>query len=426
MENSKVAKIAFLGQAIRLLSGPLVLLVISKELSTAEMALYYTFFSILAIQQVLEMGIGFTIKQFIAHAYKVDTKGVWLKVSKEEIKNYYSFSSKWYLVISLFVFVGIGSFGLVFFQSGTVSIDWESPWLLMIVVIALFINLIPLEFVVEGCQQQHVLYSAKLLSSVIGSISLIISMSLGFGLYSIGISRFFASVTQYVYIYFKSKELIKELLFFKCNTVYKDVFTKVWPMLSKISVTWILGYFFWNSFNLIAFKTLPIDDAGKLAFTLSLAMAGYNIVSTIINSQTTFFSKEISDGRVEDAVFKFRKFNLISLLIICLGYMSFLIIFNLWPGIYIFDKVLSLELIVYIFIYFVLVTFVTNQGNFSRCFKREPYFYLSLFSNITVPVLFLLVCMKSGEPNFLYLIPNSIICIVWSHFIFKKNILLKN
>lgn len=46
--------------------------------SDAEMSFYYSFFNVIAIQQMLEMGFGFVLKQYIAHAYKHDFTGQWI------------------------------------------------------------------------------------------------------------------------------------------------------------------------------------------------------------------------------------------------------------------------------------------------------------------------------------------------------------
>lgn len=419
MVVNKVALIAFLGQSVRLISGPIVLLTISNRLTSDEIAFYYTFFSVLAIQQVLEMGVGFTLKQFIAHAYKIDAFG-WSEESKIQVKSFFVFSIKWYLLISLFIFFALGYFGFNFFASIPSNVNWQLPWILLIVFTSIFVNLIPFQFIIEGCQDQVALYRAQLVSSLVSSIVLIFSIMMGYGLYSIALSVLLSNFTLYSILFFNVRVKYTFLMSVKANQSFKSVFIEIWPMFSRISVTWILGYFFWNSFNLVSIKELPLELAGKFALTLSLALAGYNIVSVIVNSQTTIFSSYISSGELIKALAIFNKSNLFSVAILLSGYGFYILINMLFPDFYIFNKTLSLEYTLYIFLYFVLLLPVTNQANFSRCLKKEPYFYLSLCCNLTVPIAFYLVCTITNEPNFKFLIFLSICFFIWSAYIFNN------
>ena len=422
MKLNSVASIAFLGQTIKLISGPAVLLVLSKELSSAQMAIYFTFFSLIAVQQILEMGLGFTIKQFIAHSYKTKDN-IWTLESKEIVKGYLSFSLRWYFVISLFVLIFIGGFGLYFFTDNGTNIEWKLPWILVILLTAFFVNFIPYQFLIDGCQDQKTLYKARLVSSTINASSLMISLSLDFELYSLVISIFLSNLSLYLLLFIQLKS--KYCCLSKARSRYnmKTVFNKVWPMLSKLSVTWIFGYFFWNAFNLIAIKMLNINTAGKLAFTLSLALAGYNISSVIINSQTTVFSQLISNGNASQAVKDFNKSNHVSIAIIILGYVSFLFFYLKFDEFYFFEKVLPTNYVIPIFIYFTLLLPIVNQANFARCYKKEPYFTFSLCLNISVPLVFLIICVLTNEPAFVYLLPLSVVFLIWSKFIFDRTIL---
>lgn len=418
MKHNKIAFTAFFGQSFRLVSGPIVLLVISNKLSSSEIAIYYSFFSILAIQQVLEMGVGFTLRQFIAHAYRKDING-WTFESKGIVKGFFYFSSKWYLLISLFILFGVGPLGFGFLSTIPSDVNWQMPWLCLVFITSVFINLMPFQFVIEGCQDQIALYRAQLISSIVSSIVLVVSILMGCGLYAIVLSVLLSSATIYVLLFFSVHEKYKALIGVRAIGDFNTVLAQVWPMLSKISVTWILGYFFWNSFNLIAIKLLPINVAGQFALTLSLALAGFNIASVIVNSQTTVFSAHISSGNTGKALSIFKKSNLTAFLLLAAGYGIFLLAKLKFPDFYMLSKTLSFEHVSYIFMYFLLLLPVTNKANFARCFKKEPYFYFSLICNITVPVIFLVVCILTNKPDFKYLLFSSVFFVFWSSYIFK-------
>ncbi|WP_143564507.1 hypothetical protein [Shewanella xiamenensis] len=388
-------------------------------MTSGEIAFYYTFFSVLAVQQVLEMGVGFTLKQYIAHAFKMDENG-WVEESKSTIKGIFDFSIKWYFAISIFIFLGVGYFGVHFFSTIESDVDWKSPWKLLIALTAIFVNLIPFQLIIEGCQDQIVLYRSQLISSVINSVILVISITAGLGLYSIAISVATSNFILYFLLYTSVKDKYEGFLSLKSKSTFKSIFDLIWPMLSKLSITWVLGYFFWNSFNLVSIKELPLELAGKFALTLSFALAGYNIVSVVVNSQTTIFSAYISSGELKKALVIFNRSNFISIVILISGYGLYFLLSIFTPDFYIFNKTLSLEYTLYIFVYFLLLLPVTNQANFARCLKKEPYFYLSLCSNLTVPIAFYLVCTIKNEPDFKFLIFLSICFFIWSTYIFNN------
>lgn len=414
-----VVTTALFSQVIRLISGPVVLLIISSKFSTSEISLYYTFFSVVAIQQVLEMGVGFTIKQFISHAYKKNDN-TWTLNSKMEIKSYLVFSQKWYFLISLFIFFVIGLVGYVFFSSKDLNFDWETPWFLMILVVGFFVNFIPFQLIAEGCQQQVILFRANIVYSIVNSFVLSVFILFGFGLYSISAALLFSNIFLYLILLAKLRKVFFSLYEVDSLNNFKSVFKKIWPMLSKISVTWILGYFFWNSFNIIGFKLLPIDLSGQLAFTVTLALTGYNIVSVIINSQTTIFSNLISKGKVEQALSVFKRSHYISMCLCFMGYSLFLLLHLLLPELNIFNKTLPIKDLIFIFLYFYMLLSVTNKANFSRCFKKEPFFYLSMACNILIPVFFYLICKIKKYPDFSYLLILSVVFHLWATYIFNN------
>ncbi|GHX80294.1 hypothetical protein VCSRO160_1804 [Vibrio cholerae] len=422
MSNSKISLYALLSQSIRLVSGPLVLLVISATLSSEEMSFYYSFFSFVAMQQLLEMGLGFTIKQFIAHAYK-EKDGKWTDRSILDIKSYFRFTVFWFLILAAFILFGIGFFGYYFFSSYIGEVSWIIPWWCLVLVSAMATGLTPILLLLEGCQKQVAVYKGKLISGLATSISTCIAMLLDFGLYSIAISVLISNIVLYIYLYPSISVMKMQLLRvcgFSKNT--KKVFFELWPMLSKISVTWVMGYFFWNSFNLIAFKQFTPELAGQLGFTLALARAGYGIAESIVSSQSTVFSLNISNGNILNAKSNFNRSMTYSVSLLIFGYFSFCLTFWFFPDFFLFEKTLDIYSSIQIFAYFILLLPVTLQANFCRCFKVEPYFALSMFANISIPLVFYMVSYLYKEVYFMALIPILMIMLVWSMIIFRKTL----
>lgn len=420
MKGKKIAVMALFSQLLRIISGPITIVLVASRLSNEEMSFYYSFFNVIAIQQILELGLGFVIRQYIAHDFKLDGKGSWDDLSKNNIKSYMNLSYIWFFFIAVFILFGVGLFGQFFFSSYTGIIIWQQPWWAMVILTGITVVFTPLQFLVEGCQKQLSLYRARVLSAITSAIALCISLYFGFGLFSIAISVLFSNVALYAGIFPSVVMLLKQVKNNKPSKSNKDTLIEIWPMLSRISITWIMGYFFWNAFNLIAFKLLPIDLAGRFGFTLSLARAGLSVVDSVIASQTTIYSSLISDGRANIARIYFNKVLFLSSVLLVIGYGFYVCGYIVFPQFFVFSKTLDLNSTLWMFLYFILLFPVLSQANFCRCFKIEPYFYLSFFVNIQVPVVFFISCYLTKSPTFKFLIPFSLFSLLWSCFIYKK------
>lgn len=420
MKHRSIASAAFLSQALRVISGPIIILFVAKNLSSEEMSFYYSFFNVIALQQILEMGLGFIIKQYIAHDYKVDHENSWSIDSIASIKSYFTFSCFWFSFVALFVFIIVGLFGVWFFSSYQGDIAWQSPWWAVVVITSIATLLTPIQFLLDGCQQQLSLYKGRVFSALVSAFSLCIGLYYGAGLYSVAVSLLCSNLALYVFIYRSSAKLLSQVFSVSSSKTIRTTLAEIWPMLSKLSVTWIMGYFFWNSFNLIAFKFLPLELAGRFGFTLSLARAGLSIAESLVASQTTIYASQISNGNTELAKDKFEKLMLLSCAVLFLGYFIYSLAAIGFRGIFIFTKALPIKDTVWMFIYFLLLLPVLLQANFCRCFKQEPYFYLSFFCNIQVPLVFFAICYWFQQPSFEYMLPFSMGLLLWSFFIYRR------
>ena len=125
---NNIAIQGLISQSARILIGPITLLVISKELSVDEMFFYFSFFNLIALQQLAEAGVGFVLKQYISHDFSLNDNGEWSQSSREKIRSLFNFSIIWFLVVALFILIFIGLGGLIFYSDYTGDIDWKKPW----------------------------------------------------------------------------------------------------------------------------------------------------------------------------------------------------------------------------------------------------------------------------------------------------------
>lgn len=408
-----------LANGIKLLAGPITLLLIAKNLNSEQIGFYYTFFSLVAMQQLAELGLGHTLRQFIAHAYKLEGN-TWTCGSKAKIKAYISFGFKWFSAVALFLIVVVAPAGWFYYSDYNGTVNWLSPWLMLIGVSALFTSLIPVQILLDATQNQKRVYQAQSLSALVNSAVIWVLISLGAGLYTIPLALIASNMVFYAML---SRHVKKFHMALRCVTIKMNtstVFKELWPLLSKVSIVWGVGFLFWNGFNLISFKIYEADFSGKVIFTIALARAGFGLAESFFSSQITVISYKIAQGYIPQAQQYAKKYQLIALLILVSGYSAFCILTQVWPSFFLVQKTVDLEYSISIFLFFITVLCLVTQNNFIRCFKVEPFVWVSIFQGIMVPLTFFLSNALSVNGYLYPCIMIMVMSIIASHIISKK------
>ncbi|WP_272668611.1 MULTISPECIES: hypothetical protein [unclassified Providencia] len=420
--NSKLFKLASyssISKFLKAISAPIVLLVIGKKLSIEEISFYFTFFNLIAMQQLAELGIGHVIKLSIAHSfYKIESQ------RHQKIKSYFLFSIAWFLGMSLFILIFVGYGGVIFYSSYTGEIDWFFPWWCLVLTTAFISLLTPIQLFLEGAQKQLELYKAQAISSTINPIVICVSLYLNFGLYSIFLGLLISNIVLYLLLLSPFLNLLRSFNRIVIGFSLKKIFSELWPLLSKVSIVWGLGFIFWNGFNLIIFKVLDPINAGKIIFTFTLAKAGFSIAESFTQSHMTLYSAQLSQKKFKLTYNSFSKYRKFSLMILIIGYVLFIALELVFPSFYIFEKVTNINISVQIFIFFILLLWLTVNNNFIRCFKTEPFALVSMYHSLLCPIAFYLSCIYF--PNYLFVLCSIIILgsILWSRRIARDFILV--
>ncbi|WP_199482311.1 hypothetical protein [Vibrio owensii] len=398
-KNARVAVLSLTSRAIALLAAPITLLVISKELSVEELAFYYTFFSIIAMQQLAELGIGHVMKQYISHAY-IEKTGEWLDTSKSEIKGYFKFSLFWFFGVAVFILSVVGVSGDLYLSLSESSIDWRSSWWMLVLVSSIATLSAPVKLFLDGIQKQETLLKANTVSALSGSVVLWICLMNGVGLNSIALSTL---ATVSVFVLMTSPTLLRTIKLLKgvvSTENQKSVLRKILPLLTRVSIVWGFGFLFWNSFNLVSFAVLEPDAAGKVIFAIALAKAGFGIAESITQGQSTILSNLIANDNKEKAVYVFSQYQKASIALLLTGYACFFGLWELIPSFYLFDKVPSKEIVLQIFWFYAVLLVMTLKNNFIRCFKIEPFVKQSVLMSSSLPVIYYLSSKFVNEFSF--------------------------
>jgi O-antigen/teichoic acid export membrane protein len=384
LKNSKkIAIFGLVGTSIKLLTGPITLLIIAATLTKEELGFYYMFFSLIAMSQLLEVGVGSVLKSY--YSYEVPVNRKYTIENKSNIFALYMFARKWYLLLSLLFFIiGIIS-GEATFQSYNDDILWKGPWYTLLFVACINLLLLPIKSYIEGMQYQLKLNFINIKSQVAMAISLWVALYFNFGLYSVALSQA-SGVVIFFICYYKDKDLKVEKT--KTYDTFGTVFKKLLPLLKKTGIVWFLGYFYWNSFNFITFNMLGAQTAGVIGLSIALARAGMGVAGSIVISQLTVFSNLIANNKEKESFIIYKKYAFYSLLLLLFGYVIFIFGMLFKPDFYFFEKVLPIKQIMYLFTFFFIAHLVSLLDSYTRSYKVELFVFVQLFNSIFTPLMF--------------------------------------
>ncbi|HAS8348792.1 TPA: O81 family O-antigen flippase [Vibrio vulnificus] len=411
---NQLALLSLFSSSFKVLVGPITLLFLAKTLSSEELGFYYAFFSLVAMKQLLEVGMTNVLKQF----YSYQSNSPFNVGSRKKINDYFIFSIKWYLILA-FIFSILSIFiGYVFFYDYSGSVDWKGSWYLLIFGSFFSLLIMPLQSYLDGSQYQKELQKYNIVSQLCGTCVLWLSLYFGLSLFSIGMSTLVTSFSFVLCVFFNRVNIFK-FSFTTRNFKFRSVFFELWPLLKRTSLVWFLGYFYWNGFNIIAFKYLGPISAGIIGLSLSLGRAGLNIAISIVISHMTIYAKDIANEKYDSAYDAFKKNSLSGFVILLLGYSVFLIAQLSFESFYFFSKVLKIEEIMWMFMFFVLSYVISSMDNFTRCYKVEKFVFIQFVNSIITPLSFFL-SIYAGFPYFSGPAMSLVLIMIMTFSVFKE------
>lgn len=415
--HNKLAVYSFLAKSSKLIIAPLSLTFIAQYLNEIELGFYYTFLSFASMQMLLEAGMAHSLRQYISHAYKLES-GEWSKESKIKISKYYSFSIIWFLIISILLAALMYFVSLKYYGGSEQNVEWKYPFYLLILSVFLSTILMPLMILLEGIQRQVVLYKCQAVGSFFSGLILCILLLYDFKLYSLGGSMLGGTIITIFLIIITGNSDTNKLIEILSFHEYKSIFLELFELLSKVSVVWVVGYFFWNSVTLISFKLLDSEMAGRIGFTFAISKAIMNICYSLLQGQYTNFSNNISNNLDVDN--KFRRYQLIVSIFVFLSFLLLVIATMFFERFVIINRLVDALTMTQIGIYFFVLTMLTGLNDFVRCYKVEPFMFASILRAILIVSVFYIGCKYNYEYTFFIMSLVLASFYLWSEKVLKK------
>ena len=261
-------------------SGLITIVLIARFLSPAQQGYYYTFSSLIALQMVFELGFSQVVMQLASHEHahlsiRKDGTITGDNAAQSRLASILQISTRWYGWGALLLAVALLPSGLYFFsthQQLGEFVSWRLPWIATAMVTVLAFQIDPLYSFLEGCGFVAEVAHVRWMQAVAGSLFGWTALGLQRGLYAPAAVIAGQVLVAAIWLTGKRHFLCALMTW---DTVLGTVSWRheIWPFQWRIAVSWVSGYFVYQTFNPFLFAYRGPVEAGRMGMSLSFANA---------------------------------------------------------------------------------------------------------------------------------------------------------
>lgn len=365
------------------LAGVVTVLLIAHFLTPSEQGYYYTFFSLVALQVVFELGFAFVITQMAAHerahlSLTEDGRVNGDERSHSRLASVLQTSVRWYTVVAILMLATVLPAGLHFFATHVqhgVTVGWRTPWILLVVASAITFQLDPVCAFFEGCGYVSTIAHMRFTQAVVGSILAWTAMLTHHGLFSPAMLIFGNAIVQIGYL---SRLHFRRLL---VGLITRSVAQhsvswrrEIWPFQWRIAITWLASYFTLQLVNPILFLFRGPVAAGRMGMSLSIANSIGTVGLAWMSTKAAPFGNLIARGEtsaLDSLFFRTLRQSLVLLSTACTGFFVCLLIADRFLP-HLAARVLPSWAFALLLVTTLLNHIFFSEALYLRAHKREP------------------------------------------------------
>jgi hypothetical protein len=285
------------------LAGIGTLLLIARFLLPAEQGFYYTFYSIVAMQIVFELGFSVVILQTASHEaahLEIAPDGSITGPEREHgrLASVFQKAIKWYTTAAVLMAGTLMPVGVMFFRHtankpGFGGVPFVIPWLLVVCASACTFQIDPIFSFLEGCgyvpQVARTRFRQAMLSTLLGWSAFVIHH----GLYAPGLFILGQAIAGGWFI-FSKRHLLLPLLKHSTKKFRIDWGSEIWPFQWRIAVSWLAGYLTSQLFVPTIMNARGPVEAGQLGMSLAVCATLTTMSVSWMNTKASPFGQMIS------------------------------------------------------------------------------------------------------------------------------------
>lgn len=412
-------------------SGLLTVIFITKFLSPDVQGYYYTFYSLISLNLLFELGINFSIIQFASHEM---VRLTWMPdgtlsgspESKRRLQSLIQFAIKWYSFAGLLMLVVLIPIGLIFFRSNATEeitlLNIGLPWFLLVFFTAINLTLGAMLAVLEGCGKITEVAKLRFIQSVLSVFSVWAVLALGGGVYALVANNVALVITGFAWIGLKYRSFYKDIYLFSVNLPGICWKKDLWPFQWRIAISSMSGYFISQLFIPLLFASHGPVAAGKMGMSMQIIMSMNSVALAWISTKAPTFGNLIAMGqrkRLDELFFRSLIQSVVLLVLMVITVLSIFYYFWLIGSPY-EARILPTELFSILAIACISNHIIRAEADYLRAHKKEPFMVLYVAIGVTTALMAWLTIPEYGTAGaaYSYLIPTLFIGLFGGTFLF--------
>ncbi len=429
LEIDRAVVFVLLSRGWQLLAGPITLLLIARYFSLEVQGFYYTFDSLLGLQSFVELGFYLVIINVASHEWAclgLDSTGS-IVGDQQALSRLVSLGRlifKWYAAASAIFVVAVATIGYVFFsQTSHPGIQWQAPWLVLVVLTGLSLWVLPFNSLLEGCNQVAVINQFRLNQAILGNLVLWLTIISDGGLW---VPVVLAGVRLFYDLY---------LLLVKYRRFFQPFFhlptgagvhwrTEIWPMQWRLALMGMVNYFAYSLFTPVMFQYHGAAVAGRMGMTWQIVNVVQGIALAWVYPKVPRFGMLIAN-RDYAALDRFwLRVSLVSMFVVSGG--SAIV----WLLVYILNvlqvpqaqRLLGPLPTCLFLLATILMQIILCQAAYLRAHKQEPLVVSGVVSSLTIGLLVWGLGSRFGATGAAaaYLLVCTVITVPWDTIIWFR------
>ncbi|MCX5785054.1 MAG: hypothetical protein NTX59_05150 [Elusimicrobia bacterium] len=386
-----------------ILAGPLSVFLIITFLTPSEQGYYYTFYGVLALANMLELGAGSVFQLMAGHIWAklgLDDKNGIIGDDDEKCKlaEILRIAYKWFFWAGTAAFSSVAIGGIFFFNSKALTpAGVNSAWLAFCLAGFLNFFVTPALYILDGCGQLHATSKYRLMQAAVSSMVTWTAILCGVGLWAPAAASAASFALIVSILLAKYGKFFAALLRMKTRGLI-DWKTRIWPLQWRLAVSVSSGYFTMSFVTPVLFYFCGPVVAGQMGVAGTITTALINIPLNWVRCRIPEFSWLIAKRQFAElnGLFRraFRQMALVALTLL-------LPVVILLAGLHYIHHpwVLRLPATLPLGLFMLAALFqlpVAAMACYLRAYRHEPYMHLNLGIGLAYAALVPLTAKYSG------------------------------
>jgi len=286
------------------LAGIGTLLLIARFLRQDEQGFYYTFYSLVSMQIIFELGFSVVILQTASHeaahlTFAPNGTITGPECEHARLASVLQKSLRWYTIAAVLMALTLAPVGIEFFRHVSdkpnffAGVHFVRPWLLVVFASSCTFQIDPIFSFLEGCgfvkEVARTRFRQAMLSTALGYTAFLLHRGLfAPGLFILG------QALAGGYFIFTKRQLLLPLVRHATEKFRINWGAEIWPFQWRIAVSWLAGYLTSQLFVPTIMNSRGPVEAGQLGMSLNVCATLTTMAVSWMNTKASPFGQMIS------------------------------------------------------------------------------------------------------------------------------------